>query len=155
MTTIKMRPHHFIDILVSIGEGQRKFEPVPAYGGSDLNLITHKIWNDRNIIFDFLIGADDICHPCRHNIDGVCNDTFQKNNRTFSKHRYNEELDIRWLNQLGFKEGMEMKARDFCKLVREKAGDMTSIYQHDTKEEVEIKKENLLKGIAVYLEEAE
>ena len=67
---IYIKPHHFIDIITYLGAGKETFEPHPY--GHAVHSVAAKILHDRDIRLEFVLGADDICKPCIHNINGCC-----------------------------------------------------------------------------------
>ena len=70
---IAIKPHHFVDIVRAVGEGRTQNEPHPY--GHALHSVTAAILADLCVPLRIELGADDICLPCCHNIDGLCDDT--------------------------------------------------------------------------------
>ena len=61
--SISIKPHHFVDIVTSIGGGQTEFAP-HAYGHA-LHTVAEAILRDPDIAVRMELGADDICARCR------------------------------------------------------------------------------------------
>lgn len=70
---IAIKPHHFVDIVASFGGGRTKFEPHPY--GHAVHAVAQEILGNRDVRLQIELGADDICAPCRHNVNGLCDDT--------------------------------------------------------------------------------
>ena len=69
---IRIKPHHFIDIVAALGEGKRCFVPHP-YGHAQ-HVVAEKIRDRPDVVLEIELAADDICGPCSHNLEGICDD---------------------------------------------------------------------------------
>jgi len=149
---IRIKPHHFVDILTEVGTGVRRWEPHP-YGHAVHTVAAAVVANpDRMLQMDF--GADDICAPCRHNIDGLCDDTIDTSYRPAapkSKRENNLLLDARWGARLGLAEGDRLTARAFAERLRDRAGDVTAIYRELPADRVARRQADLAKGVELFL----
>jgi len=139
---VEMRPHHFVDILRAIGAG-REFKPHPY--GHAVHSVAKMLMDAPDTMLKLVNKCDEICAPCVHNIDGICNDYLH--DRGTSKHNFNTALDARLFDRLGIAEGTEMTAREFCLVLRERFGDASRIWTHLPAEEAEKRREMLMKGI--------
>lgn len=127
---ICIKPHHFVDIVTSFGRGQTTFRPHPY--GHAVHSVSERLLRDHGAPLEMEFGADDICAPCAHNIDGLCDDTIDTSFRPdapSSKREYNLLLDQRWSERLGLKEGDRLTAREFCQRVRERVDDISDTYR--------------------------
>jgi len=70
---IAIKPHHFVDIVTEFGDGGTEFQPHPY--GHAVHSVVKEILGNRDVVLRIELGADDICAPCRHNINGLCDDT--------------------------------------------------------------------------------
>jgi hypothetical protein len=150
---IKIKPHHFIDIITKYGDGCEKFEPHPY--GHALHSVAGEILADRDIEICIEQGIDDICLPCQHNIDGRCDDTIDISFRLQapeSKHDYNLSIDKRWCERLGLKQDDRLTAREFCLRIRDCAGDITDIYWETPADRTAQRQDKLQKGVVKFLE---
>lgn len=150
---IRMKPHHFVDILCSFGAGQRTFKPSPY--GHAVHSVSERVLADRDVPLEVDLGADDICKPCKHNINGLCDDSIDTSfrpNAPSSKREYNLLLDERWCERLSLKQGDRLTARELCRRIQEGMGDISDIYRENPSERVAGKAKNLTDGIAVFLE---
>jgi hypothetical protein len=129
-TAIRIKPHHFIDIVTAFGGGQASFEPHPH--GHALHAVAALILRDPDILLEMELGADDICAPCKHNIAGLCDDTIDTSYRPTapsSKREWNLLIDQRWCERLKIGQAGRLTAREFCERLQNLAGDITGIYR--------------------------
>lgn len=127
---LAIKPHHFVDLITALGQGQLPAEPHPY--GHALHLVAQELVADRDVMLRIELGADDICAPCRHNIGGRCDDVIDTSFRPTapsSKREWNLLLDERWCERLGIQQGDVLTARQLCQRLRERAGDITPIYR--------------------------
>jgi hypothetical protein len=145
---IRIKPHHFIDIVTDIGAGETDWQPHPY--GHLVHAVASAILADHEVVLEMDFGADDICRPCVHNIGGLCDDTIDISYRPAaprSKRQYNLLLDRRWSERLGLTEGDRLTAREFCRLTRDRSGDITTIYREIPAERTRKRAEQLRKGV--------
>jgi len=150
---IRIKPHHFIDIVTAFGVGQTQFEPHPY--GHAVHTVAARIAGDPDILLEMEFGADDICEPCVHNIDGLCDDTIDTSYRPDAptlKREWNLLLDTRWAAQLGIEEGDRLTAREFCSRLRGALVGITHVYREIPAERTALRAANLEKGIEKVLE---
>ncbi len=145
---IIIKPHHYVDILRALGDELNEFTPHPY--GHDIHGVAARILADRDVMLQMELGADDICRPCIHNIDGVCDDTIDTSFRPQaprSKQAWNLLIDQRWFKVLGLNDGERLTARQFCELVRRSFDWMPSIYEEMPPERVSTRTEEIRHGI--------
>jgi hypothetical protein len=127
-TAMKLRPHHLLDIVNSIGHGE-KFSPHPY--GHALHLVAKAVLADVDRKVQFVVGADDICKPCKHlKADGLCDDVAATRTGTMPKQEYNDQLDRRLLKVLDFREGAVMTVREYLKIVGGKLPGLEKVCSH-------------------------
>jgi len=151
---VRIKPHHFVDIITSFGAGQRTFDPSPY--GHAVHTVSEHILSDRAVMLELVLGMDDICAPCRNNRGGVCVDTIDISYRPeapSSKEAWNERIDLRWFERLGLKEGDRLAASEFCRIVRERVGNVFEIYREIPRDMTAERERKLMKGISFYLGE--
>jgi hypothetical protein len=149
---IRIKPHHFIDILCEVGDGVTAWQPHPY--GHAVHTVAEAILADPDVTLRLDFGADDICSPCVHNIGGLCDDTIDISYRpkaSLSKRENNLLLDRRWSARLGLAEGRRLTAREFCRLVRDRAGDILDIYREEPAERVRKRQVRLRRGVDAFL----
>lgn len=127
---IRIKPHHFVDIITSFSDEELVFNPSPY--GHAVHTVSEKIWQNRDILLEMELGADDICAPCIHNIDGICDDTIDTSFRPeapSSKREWNLMIDRRWCERLGLQQDDRLTAREFCERLQSNTDDITDIYR--------------------------
>ena len=149
---IRIKPHHFIDVVTSFGHGQRTFEAHPY--GHAVHTVSERLLRDHDAMLEMDLGADDICAPCLHNVGGLCDDTIDTSFRPAappSKREYNLIIDERWCARLGLAQGDTLSAREFCQRLRDRAGDITDVYREIPGDRTAERQRYLLAGIALFL----
>jgi len=149
---IAVKPHHFIDIVTARGGGQTTFDPHPY--GHAVHTVAEAVLADRDTTLQMELGADAICVPCVHNIDGLCNDVIDTSYRPdapSSKREWNLIIDRRWCERLGLAQGDALSARAFCRRLRERMGDITDIYREIPAEMTAERAEKLAAGTRLFL----
>jgi hypothetical protein len=116
MDTIKIKPHHLLDILKLHGKGRDFFVPDEAYG-HDFYRVANSIVNCDVEKIIFIIGCDDICEPCRFNKNGKCSDKVGKTDE--SKEEHNFIIDQKLFDILGIEKDKEFKFDDLLELLKE------------------------------------
>lgn len=153
--TILIKPHHFIDIITDLGRGQMEFEPHPY--GHAVHAVAARLIRDRDALLEMELGADEICRPCVHNVDGVCDDTIDTSFRPeapSSKREYNLLIDKRWCQKIGLGQGDRITAEEFCRRLQPLADDVSDVYRENPKERTKQRAADLGMGIRWFLKEA-
>jgi hypothetical protein len=148
---IRIKPHHFVDIVTSYGRGE-KFEPHPY--GHAVHTVARELLRNRARILVMELGADDICGPCIHNINGVCDDVIDTSYRPTAsprKQEWNLLIDQRWCKRLELPPGDRLAARQLCERIRDRAGDITDIYREIPSEMTAERARGLQAGIGRFL----
>lgn len=128
MSTIKLRPHHVLDIITSYGHSD-KFEPHPY--GHAVHVVAATILTNLEQEVEFVIGADEICHPCKHlQSNGQCGDIVHQLDPPISKQKYNDELDNRLFDDLGLPSSGTMTIREYLEIVNKKLPGLEKICTH-------------------------
>jgi hypothetical protein len=151
---ISIKPHHFVDIVTAFGGGRTEFQPHPY--GHAVHTVAKEILANCDIDLRIELGADDICLPCRHNIDGLCNDTIDTSFRPeapTSKREYNFLIDQRWAERLGLRQDDQLTARELCLRIRDCANDIKDIYREAPSDRTAERQAKLQRGIALFLDE--
>jgi hypothetical protein len=149
---IRIKPHHFVDILTYFGAGQATFEPHP-YGHAQ-HTVAAQLHANTRVTLEIELGADDICAPCSHNIEGVCDDTIDTSYRPQApalKREWNLRLDRRWCRRLDLKQGDRLSARALAERIRDRAADLEDIYREMPADGTQERAAKLGKGISEYL----
>jgi hypothetical protein len=113
---MRLRPHHLLDIITQHGAGV-PFTPSPY--GHAVHTVAESVLADPDQEIEFVVGTDDICAPCRHLVNGRCDDVLSQLDPPVSKLAYNDGLDRRLLAYLSLPEGSALTCRQFARLVGE------------------------------------
>jgi len=147
-TSVLMKPHHFVDIIIHLGAKTLSLQPHP-YGHSWHKVAALLLTNlETNLILT--PGADDICHGCSHLIRGICNDIIDTSWRPrapVSKYLWNLTLDGRWLDLLNLNSGRCLPAFSFCELLEKYWKRFPSVYEELPVSVVAARQQNLRKGL--------
>jgi len=151
-TIIKIKPHHFIDIITSISADKVILEP--HHYQHNVHSISKKILENRNTLLEIDLGDDDICNPCIHNINGICDDLLDISNRPKVpplKREWNLILDKRWCKRLKVDQGAIISVLEFCELLEDGSNNLLEIYKENNRENTIEREINLKKGLKKYL----
>jgi hypothetical protein len=125
---LKLRPHHLLDIVTDYGHG-REFQPHPY--GHAVHLVANAVLADLELEVQFVVGADDICRPCKHHQpDGQCDDVVGGVSPPLSKQKYNDAQDRKLLACFGFPEGTVMTARQYFQIVNRNVPGLEKLCTH-------------------------
>lgn len=140
---MRARPHHLIDIITQYGAG-KPFEP-SAYGHA-VHTVAAEIISNPEVQIEFGTGADDICAPCKHLVDGRCDDVISYLDPPVQKHDYNDALDERLLEFLGMEEGQTMSFREYLGVLRTRLEGLAELCATPV-EDVRERRRNLERGL--------
>ncbi len=141
---LKLRPHHFLDILTSCGNGE-KVEPHPY--GHALHIIAPMVLEHPGLTVTFVAAADDICAPCKHlRSDGTCDDVLSQLSPPPSKQEYNDDLDRRLFAYLHMRSGTATTVHTFFELVNRHIPGIEKVCTHP-KEDQQRRLAGMVKGL--------
>lgn len=149
---IHIKPHHFVDIITSFGAGEVCLEPHPY--GHAAHTVAAQILANRDLLLEMELGADDICQPCIHNVNGLCDDTIDSSFRPEApslKREWNLLIDRRWCGRLVLNQGDRLTARAFCERLRDLTGDLADLYREIPADRMAARAGKLEEGIKNYL----
>jgi len=138
-----LRPHHLLDIITAYGAGA-EFRPHPY--GHAVHTCADIVLSDLDTEVEFIVGADFICEPCIHLVEGRCDDAVSQLDPPPSKQDYNDDLDRRVFAHLELQHGTVMTVREFLQVVREHCEGLPKICVHP-KRSVEDRAANLDAGL--------
>ncbi len=150
--SIKIKPHHFIDIITSFSADKLLLKP--HYYKHEVHSVSKAILENRDLVLQIDLGADNICKPCLHNIEGICDDTLDISNRPkvpSLKREWNLILDKRWCKRLKLEQGDRIAVLDFCERLKNGSNNLLEIYKENNKENTFQREINLKKGLQNYI----
>ena len=144
MHIMKLRPHHVLDIVSSYGH-DKEFKP-HEYGHA-VHTVALSIIADVDQKVEFIVGADEICKPCKHlHPDGQCDDILRQINPPKSKQEYNDNLDNKLFDYLGFSIDSVMTMRKYLEIVNRRVPGIELVCTHP-KEDPELRLKGLNQGL--------
>ncbi len=149
---IFIRPLHFVDIICDYGAGVDEFTPHPY--GHAIHLVANRMLRDRDTLLEITLEPDDVCKPCSHNVDGVCDNTIDRSYRPDAPplmRDWDLLINRRWCERLGIREGERYTARELCALLRDRAGDIRSVFPEILDGRTAVKEKNMREGIRKFL----
>jgi len=150
--TIPIKPHHFVDIIADYGAEEIAVQPHPY--GHAVHTVTARLLEEPDVVLEIEPGADAICAPCIHNLEGICDDTLDSSlgpEIPHLKRDLNQLLDERWCERLGLKRGDTLTAREMCQRIASRGYDIAGIYREMRPDIGEEKAHNLKLGVKKYL----
>ena len=136
---MNIKPHHFIDIITSFSAERVILEPHVYH--HNVHSISKTILENRNTLLEIDLSADDICKPCIHNIDEICDDILDISNRPKVpplKRKWNIILDKRWCKRLKIDQGVIISVLEFCALLEDGSNNLWKSIKK-TKENIQSK----------------
>ena len=141
---MRLRPHHLIDIVSKHGHGV-KFRPHPY--GHALHIVAEQVVNNPDLEVQFVLGADEICYPCRHlRADGQCEDVLHQLEEPISKQAYNDELDGKLFSNFQIQPETRMTVSEFLERLNERTPGIEKVCTHPGEKESH-RLEGLKKGL--------
>ncbi|MFC2076841.1 DUF1284 domain-containing protein, partial [candidate division KSB1 bacterium] len=141
---MKLRPHHLLDIVTQYGAGD---EFVPHPYGHAVHTVAETVLSDTSTKVEFVVGADEICKPCKHlQPNGKCDDFLYQVDPPRSKQEYNDELDNKLFTYLEFSPGTMMTVRKYLEMVNRKVPGVEKVCTHPG-EETAARLEGLTRGL--------
>jgi hypothetical protein len=145
---IKLRVHHFYDIIRDFGSG-KKIEPHP-YGHS-LHKIARLILSKPNLGIKIVVSCDSICVGCSHYKTGHCDDTVTQRKDFTLKEEFNDYIDRRIMDKCQIKEGSVLTPIQLCRKAKDYLDNINYIYLGNEDWHTKERKENVIKGVEHYL----
>ena len=117
MENIRIKPHHFLDILKLHGKGLDHFLPDTDYN-HDFYKIANQIIGGEPDTITFTLENYDICLPCKYNGGTCCTDTVGRT--SLSKHSHNMDIDKSLIDTLNLEEGKEYSFYETIDLIKDR-----------------------------------
>jgi hypothetical protein len=144
---MKLRIHHFFDILRDFGSG-KTLSPHPyqhAY-----HLVAREIWNNPQLPIELVIASDAVCLGCIHLVDSTCDDVITHRADFSSKEEFNNHLDRRIMKTCGMHFSEHYTPEDLCKRAEKYLENIFFIYEGNDEEHTRERKRNVLIGVKLY-----
>lgn len=148
---IKIKPHHFIDIIKLYGKGIQKFIPDENYK-HNFYAIANEIIDWHQVKIEITIDSDDICSPCRYlDEHGNCSDKIVHIDGITSKDEWNKILDNRIIKYLDTWEHNTYSAQEFCEILYSIKENINDIWMEESNLSKANRYDAFCKGAIKYL----
>lgn len=141
---IKLRIHHFFDILRDYGAG-KELQPHP-YGHS-YHVIGKKIYENKLKEFEIVVDCDDICMNCSKIENGNCIDIIDHRSDFKMKDSFNDFIDKRIMEKLNLDEGAFVKVSDVLENANLYLDNIFYIYSGNSSDHTEKRRHNVELGV--------
>jgi len=150
--TIRIRPLHFVDIICDYGAGTEEFLPHPY--GHAVHTVANAMLKDRGRPLEITLDPDDVCIPCVHNVNGLCDNVIDRSFRPTAPvlmRDWDLLINQRWCGRLDIAEGDRLTAHELCMRLRDRAGDITELFPEIIDDRIATKAKNMREGIRKFL----
>ncbi len=144
---MKIRIHHFFDIIRDIGIG-KEIHPHP-YGHS-YHKVAKTILQNPETEVEIVIGADQVCKGCVHLTGTSCNDSISHRKDFTSKEKFNDYLDSRIIEICKIDISKTYTIKSLLHFLKKYLENIELIYEGNDDKHTEKRKENVLIGGEVY-----
>lgn len=146
---MKLRVHHFFDIIRDFGSGK---EILPHPHGHGYHKIAEEIRVNPDMEFTLLVASDEICKGCSHLIDGICDDIITHRIDFKGKEDFNNHLDKQIMDVFGFEKTEKYSPKLLCKIAHKYLDKLEFIYSGNDAGHTQKRKENVILGLKYYAE---
>ncbi|MFN8254917.1 MAG: DUF1284 domain-containing protein [Bacteroidales bacterium] len=148
---IKIKPHHFFDIIKLYGKGIDIFYPDKQFNHDFYKIANTIVGNPKTEIL-LTIAADDICQPCNYlGKEKKCIDKINHIEGIDLKEKWNEIIDKRIIEKTGIGEGSKLSARDYCEILMRNLELVNYVWQEENVEQKKFRYNTFIIGARKYL----
>ena len=147
---IKIKPHHFFDIIKLYGSGLDKFIPDEKMD-HDFYRIGTIILNNKDVMLSLTLDADDICTPCKYCQNNMCSDKLESIPGYDKKDAYNKELDKRIIEFYNLDINKKYSAIELCRTYLSEPEFINKVWQEENEEKVKRRNQLFLSGVKRYV----
>lgn len=141
--------HHFFDIIRDFGAA-KDIDQHPY--GHAYHRVARIIRDDPDIPITLVSGPDDVCMGCRRLMNGRCEDTIGHRTDFRYKDAFNRHLEKRIMEKCGLRPGDRLNPRQLCRQAKDYLDHIFWIYEGNDALHTQVRKENVIKGLAYYQE---
>ena len=123
MSTIRLRPHHLLDIVRDYGNGIEK-KKTHSWGASVAE-VTEKVLSNIDQVIILVSQVDSICETCSKLENQICEARINEN---LLMREYNDDLDSRLFDRMKLEEGQRISIRDFLLLVKKDLNNIVDLF---------------------------
>lgn len=144
---MKLRIHHFYDIIRDYGKNQQ----ITSHEYGHLyHKIADFIRHNHNEAIEIVLSHDDVCVGCKYFKDNHCLDTIDHRSDFQSKEDFNNHIDTRIMQVCEIKTGDTMTPIDLIEKLKSNLDKIEWIYEGNDKEHNALRKKYLIEGIRRY-----
>lgn len=144
---MKLRIHHFFDIIRDFGLGKEIKAHVYQHS---YHKVAGEILENPELELELIVGCDAVCEGCIHLTDNSCDDKINHRKDFTSKEAFNNYLDKR-IMEICY---LDISEKYSPKLLVKKAGsylqNIEYIYEGNDAEHTAQRKKNVLQGLRFY-----
>ncbi len=144
---MKLRIHHFYDIIRDFGKNQ---QIVPHEFGHSYHKIADFIKHNPKEAIEIVLCCDDVCMGCNCLKDNSCLDTIDHRSDFQGKENFNNHIDTRIMQVCETKVGDIMTPIDLIEKLKLYLDHIEWIYEGNDKEHTVLRKKYVIEGIKNY-----
>ena len=144
---MKLRIHHFFDIIRDFGIG-KEFNPHP-YRHS-YHKVAKTIWQHPETEVEIVVGSDQVCEGCIHLIGTSCNDIITHRKDFTLKEPFNNHLDSRIIDVCKIDISKKYTLKSLLQFSEKYVENIDFIYEGNDVQHTAKRKENVEKGVREY-----
>jgi hypothetical protein len=149
---IRIKPHHFIDIIKLYGKGIEQFVPDEEYKHNFYS-VANEIISNHQVYIELTIDEDDICSTCNYiGEDGTCVDKLDHIDGIKLKDTWNKILDHRIIDYTNVIEYSKYTAQEYCKILYSIKEHIFDIWKEEPDSIINNRYDAFCKGAKKYLQ---
>lgn len=151
---LRIKPHHFLDMIKLYGAGYESFVPDETTGHAFYS-VGNQILRDPRTKLRFTFACDDVCGPCKWRQGTLCTDAVSGLGAYRGKDAYNKMLDERLARLAGLKLDRIYTAEETCALLARHREAIFEVWSLEERARLEKRYELFCKGCEKYLARCE
>ncbi|MEN8117524.1 MAG: hypothetical protein ABFS16_11120 [Bacteroidota bacterium] len=144
---MKLRIHHFFDIIRDFGTGN---EILPHSYGHAYHMVANSMRNNAELELELVVASDEVCFGCLHLVNGNCDDLITNRLDFKGKEDFNNYLDKRILQVCEIDITKKYTPKVLCKIAAKYIENIEFIYDGNDSEHNKKRKEAVIKGLNYY-----
>ncbi len=144
---IKLRIHHFFDIIRDFGMGK---DIKPHTYHHSYHKVAKMIWQHPETKVEIVVGTDQVCEGCIHLVGNSCNDIITHRKDFTLKEKFNNYLDFMIIKICEIDVSQKYTLRSLLQFSDKYLDNIEFIYEGNDAQHTAKRKENVLKGVKLY-----
>lgn len=146
---MKLRIHHFFDMIRDIGSG-KPFVPHPYQ--HSYHIAAQEILADPHLPIEIVAVPDSACSGCIHLVNSSCDDVITHRADFVSKEEFNNHLDRRIMKICEIRAPGIYTPWELCRLAGKYLESIYYIYEGNDESHTRERKKNVQRGLKLYAE---